>query len=230
MAKGGAQGKGAARAGAGWRCWGNMVWRLNDSWPIVYWSVIDYYLEPKIPFYFLRRAYDPILISFERTTDRIAVWVVNDSPDPVAGRLTVSRRRFDGKTRGQLQTDVELTPGEAKRCLATTELGPVSLRNEFLHASFVGRESTYILIGERYLHLPRARLVARAVGDKIEIATDAFARQVALEMDGVTGAVFEDNYFDMPPGQKRSITVTNAAGGRQVIVRALNADPVRISR
>ena len=37
------------------RCWGNMVWRLNDSWPIIYWSVIDYYLEPKIPYYFLRR-------------------------------------------------------------------------------------------------------------------------------------------------------------------------------
>ncbi|MHC4654401.1 MAG: glycoside hydrolase family 2 protein [Planctomycetota bacterium] len=45
------------------RCWGNMIWRLNDSWPIIYWSAIDYYLEPKIPFYFLRRAYDPILIS-----------------------------------------------------------------------------------------------------------------------------------------------------------------------
>ena len=23
------------------RCWGNMVWRLNDSWPILYWAVID---------------------------------------------------------------------------------------------------------------------------------------------------------------------------------------------
>ena len=37
------------------RCWGNMVWRLNDSWPIIYWSIIDYYLEPKIPYYYLRR-------------------------------------------------------------------------------------------------------------------------------------------------------------------------------
>jgi beta-mannosidase len=30
------------------RCWGNIVWRLNDSWPMIYSSVIDYYLEPKI--------------------------------------------------------------------------------------------------------------------------------------------------------------------------------------
>ena len=76
------------------RCWGNMVWRLNDSWPIIYWSVVDYYLEPKIPFYFLRRAYEPVLVCFEPTPDRIAVWVVNDSAGEVEGKLKVSRRRL----------------------------------------------------------------------------------------------------------------------------------------
>ena len=100
------------------RCWGNMVWRLNDSWPIIYWSVIDYYLEPKIPFYYLRRSYDPILVTFERTADEIFVWVVNDSPDSVEGTLTVNRRSFKGDSRGKLEARVEVAPGEAKRCLS----------------------------------------------------------------------------------------------------------------
>ena len=208
------------------RCWGNMIWRLNDSWPILYWSVIDYYLEPKIPFYFLRRSYDPILISFERTNDEIAVWLVNDSPEPVSGKLEVHRRRFNGNSRGQLETQVRIEPGQAKRCLVTTDLGPIYLRNEFLHATFGAREATYLLIGERYLHLPNAKLTVRALGDKIEIATNVFARTVALEMDGVTGAVFEDNFFDMAPGRKRTIAVINPAGGRAVTIRALNAEPV----
>jgi len=212
------------------RCWGNMVWRLNDSWPIVYWSVIDYYLEPKIPFYFLRRAYDPVLVSFERTPDWIAVWVVNDSPESVAGRLTVARRRFDGRSMGELSCEVELKPAEAKRCLVTTDLGPIYLRNEFLHAKFLDKEVTYLLIGERYLHLPHARLRARLVGDKVEISTDVLARQVTLEVNGVTGAVFEDNHFDMPPGQKRTIAVVHAAGGRQIIVKALNADRICLDK
>ena len=211
------------------RCWGNMVWRLNDSWPIVYWAVIDYYLEPKIPFYFLRRAYDPVLISFERTPDEIAVWIVNDSPQPVAGTLIVQRRRFDGKSRGQLQTAVKLEPGKAKRCLVTTDLGPIYLRNEFLHARFAGREATCLLIGERYLHLPRAKLTASLDGEKIEISTNLFARGVSLQMEGVTGAVFEDDFFDMPPGQKRTIAVVDPAGGRKVVVRALNAKPIRLN-
>jgi beta-mannosidase len=205
-----------------------MIWRLNDSWPIIYWSVIDYYLEPKIPFYFLRRAYDPILISFERTRDTIAVWVVNDSPEPVSGKLQVHCLRFDGKSRGQLEMQVELDPGQAKRCLLTTDLGPIYLRNEFLHATFGERGATFLLIGERYLHLPNARLTARALGSKIEITTNVFARTVTLEANGVTGAVFEGNFFDMIPGQKRTIEIINPAGARTVTISALNAKPIKL--
>ncbi len=55
------------------RSWGASVWRLNDTWPMIYMSVVDYYLEPKIPYYFLKRACEPLLISFEQTDDRICV-------------------------------------------------------------------------------------------------------------------------------------------------------------
>lgn len=210
------------------RCWGNMIWRLNDSWPIIYWSVIDYYLEPKIPYYFVRRAYDSVLVSFERTPDRIAVWVVNDSPEPVSGNLQVKRIQFNGDLCGQLETHVTVGPGEAKRCLLTTDMGPVYLRNEFLHAEFGNRDAAYLLIGERYLHLPNAKLTANAVGNKIEISTDVFARTVCLEMQGVTGTVFEDNFFDMVPGQKRTVSVINPTGGQTVTITALNSKPVRV--
>jgi beta-mannosidase len=210
------------------RCWGNMIWRLNDSWPIIYWSAIDYYLEPKISYYFVRRAYDPVLISFERTQDRIAVWVVNDSPEPVSGTLKVRHLQFNGDSRGQLETFVTVAPGEAKRCLVTTDLGAIYLRKEFLHATLGERDATYLLIGERYLHLPKATLMACVVDNRIEISTNVFARTVTLEMKGVTGAVFEDNFFDLVPGQKRTISVMNPAGGKTVTVAGLNAEPVRV--
>ena len=211
------------------RCWGNMVWRLNDTWPMIYSSVIDYYLEPKIAYYYLRRAYEPVLVSFERTADRICAWVVNDSTQPVAGTLVVERRGFDGKTRGKLQAEIALAPGEAKRCLDLTPLGDISLRSEFLHATVAGHEATCLLIGERYLHLPQAHLAVRKEGDRVEVATDVFAKQVVLELEGSSGAVFEDNYFDLPPGRKRTISLMNAAGGGQVTVRAVNAEAATVA-
>jgi beta-mannosidase len=208
------------------RCWGNIVWRFNDSFPIIYSSVVDYYLDPKIAYYFMRRAYEPVLVCFERTPDRIHVWVVNDSPQTVSGPLVVQRMNFDGKpqgSQGKLQAEVTVKPGEARRCLDLSDFGEISLRTQFLHARFAAHEATALLIGERYLHLPAAHLTARQVADGIEITTDAFARQVSLQFDEVSGALFEDNYFDLLPGQGRTIRVLNSARGTRLTVKALNA-------
>jgi beta-mannosidase len=211
------------------RCWGNTVWRLNDSWPMIYSSVIDYYLEPKIAYYLLRRAYEPVLVSFEKTQDRISVWVINDSPQPVAGILVVQLLGFDGKALDKVQAEVSVKPGESRRCITTTELGEISLRTQFLHANFAGCDASYLLIGERYLHLPKARLEARLVADRITISSDAFARCVSLEVEDAVGEVFEDNFFDMTPGQTRTIKIVNNAGGDRLIVKALNAEKVHLT-
>jgi len=210
------------------RCWGNMVWRLNDTWPIIYSSVIDYYLEPKIAYYYLRRAYEPVQVSFEQTPDRICVWVVNDSPQAVTGPLVVQRLGFDGNCKGQLDAQVSLEPGKSKRCLDLTPLGEISLRSEFLRATLAGRESTHLLTAERYLHLPLAKLTVKESRAGIEISTDAFARQVALDFPGAGGAVFQDNFFDLGPGQTRTISLLHAADGRQLTVSAINADPIAV--
>jgi hypothetical protein len=223
--------RGGQEGGAGLRrrCWGNMVWRLNDPWPILYWSVIDYYLEPKIAYYYLRRAYDPILLCFEQLADQILVWVVNDSSDAATGNLTVSRRTLAGESRGTLSAEVKVAAGESKPCLDLDRLGPIPLRTEFLEASFAGRQSLHLLHPERHLHLPEATLTVGATRQAVDVRADRFAREVELQMDDVVGAVFEDNYFDLAPGQSRHVTIVHRAGGRAVTVRAVNASPTRVS-
>ncbi len=211
------------------RCWGNTIWRLNDAWPIIYWSAIDYYLEPKIAYYFLRRAYEPILVSFERTPDSIHVWIVNDSPESTEGTLEVRKMRFDGTIRDEVSEFVRINPGQSRRCLDLSGFGLINLRSEFLLARFNGKEAIMLFIGERYLHLPKPCLDARYVHDAIEIQTDLFARQVTLEAEGFTGAVFEDNFLDMPPGSKRIIKIIDRAGARKIVVRAVNAERVAVT-
>lgn len=154
------------------------------------------------------------------------MWVTNDSPETVSGKLSAEHRKFGGAVLGGMSADVSLRPGESKRVLNLTEIGILSLRDEFLHAGFNGHESTLLLAAERYLHLPQSRLRAQSRGDAIEISTDVFARQVTLDIEGVAGAVFEDNYFDMLPGQIRLVKILNAGGGRAVRIRALNSDSV----
>jgi beta-mannosidase len=210
------------------RCWGSMVWRLNDAWPISYWALVDYYLEPKIAYYFLRRSYAPVLVCFEQTPDTIACWLVNDSPDEVSGRLVLSHKNFAGALMGAMSVEVTLPPGAARRCLDATDLGVIRLRTEFLQASFNGENVTYLLASERHLHLPAAELALHALENGVEISTDQFARQVTLAASGAAGAVFEDNYFDLAPGEKRTIALTVLASSVEIEARALNAPAVKV--
>jgi hypothetical protein len=60
-----------------------------------------------------------------------------------------------------------------------------------------------------------------------ELCSGKFIRQVALTVDGAVGAVFQENHFDLAPGQKRKVRVLDAAGGTRILVKGLNAPPRR---
>ncbi|MFC1761115.1 glycoside hydrolase family 2 protein [Planctomycetota bacterium] len=211
------------------RCWGSMVWRLNDSWPITYMSAIDYYLEPKICYYYLKRAFSPVLLSFEQTADKIFVWVINDSAEAVAGNLTLTKMDFQGKQSETLSRYVHINPGEAERCLDATPLRTIVKNREFLTAEFNGQIVTHLVNAERYLHLPQATLDVKVLDDEIVVSTDVYAKQVTFEMPGVTGAVFSDNYFDLFPGQARRIRVLRNPGSNLLTVRSLNSKSVFVN-
>ncbi len=44
---------------------GVMFWQFNEPWPTICWSVVDYYLEPKLAYDKIRRAYSPLLLSLD---------------------------------------------------------------------------------------------------------------------------------------------------------------------
>ncbi|MCS6842110.1 MAG: hypothetical protein NZ699_19660 [Roseiflexus sp.] len=55
---------------------GALIWQLNDCWPAISWSLLDYYLRPKPAFYAVRRALAPIAPSPARTSQSVELWVV----------------------------------------------------------------------------------------------------------------------------------------------------------
>ena len=47
-------------------CAGALCWQLNDCWPAISWSVVDYYLRPKLGFYAVKRELAPITVGTKR--------------------------------------------------------------------------------------------------------------------------------------------------------------------
>ncbi len=58
---------------AWWRTQGHLNWKLNDAFPMISFTLIDAFLEPAQPYYSIKRAYSPVLLSIE-IGDHIRLW------------------------------------------------------------------------------------------------------------------------------------------------------------
>jgi hypothetical protein len=83
------------------RTGGVIFWQLNDPWPAISWSVVDYYRTPKPAYYKIRELYNPLLVSFyyelkpRRPGDRVdgELWAINDTSSLAGGRWTAHLNR-----------------------------------------------------------------------------------------------------------------------------------------
>jgi len=211
------------------RSWGAAIWRFNDTWPMIYMSVVDYYLEPKIPFYFLKRACEPILVSFEQTPERICAWVVSDSPTAVNDSLIVELRSFNGKLNKRVTQKVELKAGESKRVIDLTQFGEIQKRSEYLTGRIGNQTVSQLLWTEKFLLLPDAAIHIEKTTNGILLKSDIFVKEVALAIPNTSGAVFDDNYFNLLPGVAKYVKIIDSAGGTSIKAKGVNSTEVEIT-
>ena len=186
---------------------GYLLWKINDTWPQFYCSLMDYFLETYIPYYQVRRSFAPVLLSFEEE-DHLLLWGVNDTAEDVCG--TVRALGFSmayNRVMAQIEVPVLLRAGESRVITDLDRLCPV-IREWVLFAELTapdGRQiarSDAFIERERYLMFPDARLSLRQEGDEIVVATDRFAHCVELTGDDdgdEFGWFFEENYLNLLP-------------------------------
>lgn len=77
---------------------GTLYWQLNDAWPVISWSSIDYYGNKKILHDELKVLYAPILIGVLPTTDgNYTVYAVSDLYREINAQLVMDVCDSDGK-------------------------------------------------------------------------------------------------------------------------------------
>lgn len=97
---------------------GSLIWQLNDAWPGISWSGIDYFGRWKAMHHMARRFYSPLLISGveDLNSGKVAIYVTNDHRGGVVG--VVGWRLAD--THGHLishgRLEVNVLPSGNIRC------------------------------------------------------------------------------------------------------------------
>jgi len=199
------------------RCGGYLIWKFNDSWPQVYSGKVDYFLEPYHVYYTLRRAYAPVMLSFDKGT-YIYLWAVNDTPRAVAGTVKIQLFHLDrNEIRMEIMRDVSIEPDNSKVIVRLDEAGIASFRKEhMLYASLTDNSGQIIAethcLGdiERRVTFPDAKLDVKVRDGALAIKSDKYAHSVTLAGDADCdefGWFFEDNYFNLMPGQEKIVRI-----------------------
>lgn len=217
---------------------GALIWQLNDIWPGISWSLIDYYLFPKASYYYARRFYHPILLSFREEGGAISVWVTNDSMERYEDTVTVSVLNCFGNGTFRHAYPVTVEPNSSMQVAVFSpaevewRLGVIDRRSHFMAARSAREDvfdNHFFFAEHKDLRFSPCRLQThhevRADSLAITLTTDCFARFVKLECP-IDHTMFSDNYFNIMPGETKTIIVTNRKGMavtiEDIAIRALN--------
>lgn len=209
------------------RCWGTIVWQINDCWPVHSWAMIDSTPEPKAAYYAAKSFYAPVLVSLVDEGETAAVHVVNDLLDPVRGTLHIVAETFDGRQLAEASYQIT---AEANSAATVAQFDLKALkgleRQALVYAEFESAGSpladNFLLFAEPkewQLSRPGLDVEITLVDDEFEIQVTAksFAPYVWLRLSD-DEPLFEnavddgDNFFHLRAGSTRMVHVAAREG------------------
>lgn len=203
---------------------GALFWQLNDCWPVASWSSIDYDGRWKALQYYARRFYAPVLVSPHSENGAVQFYIVSDKTAAETLSLRARLMTMEGKTLLEESKPVEVTPLASKVYLdwplkKLADAGGSDTAHVFVVAELqrggetISRNLLY-LAPTKAVQLPQAKLAAELDGAPgrytVRVSAPVLARDVFLDF-GNLDAQFDDNYFDLLPGETRRIHLSSKA-------------------
>lgn len=196
---------------------GTLYWQLNDCWPVVSWSSIDYLGNWKALHYQVKRSFENQIILPEEKDGILSFYVINDELKTFENvSLDFEIIKLNGEKKGLVKTaNNRILQSNGILKLASFSLKEIvgdSDKNEiFLHLMVKGAkdkmiaESNYFFSKPKDLKLTKPNIrIKKFSATEIEISTDVLAKDVYLIGD----ANFSDNFFDLLPKVSRRIKIS----------------------
>ena len=199
-------------------CMGSLYWQINDCWPVASWSSTDYYQNWKALQYYVKKGFEPVLVSPYIEGQKLRVGIVNDRLEKFNAQLILRIIDFNGTVVWEDASLVEVPAnssddyfdknrwefmyGKSRTRLVFTaalvEKGKVISKNIFYFRPFKELKITKPTIDYS--------ISKSTDGFEFEIETDKLAKNIYLQIGDEEG-FFSDNYFDLIPGEKAVINL-----------------------
>lgn len=204
------------------RCMGAVYWQLNDCWPVISWSSIDYYGRWKALHYYAKRFFAPVMLSCEEVS-----WMTTEAnmnrqhfEFEKSIRLNVTNETLHDRTvlvrwavrneKAQILRQEEQTvhvDALSSVWLDKVELPDIDVFREYVSYEAeengeVFSQGTVIFSYPKYFKYENPKLTCRVEGDEIVVQASAYAKSVEI-LNENEDLILDDNYFDMNAGERR---------------------------
>ena len=202
-------------------CMGTLYWQLNDCWPAISWSSVDYFGNWKALHYHAKRFFNEIIIVIYEKEEHIHISVVNDQHKTVESLIKFQLSAFDGSMLHEKTFDYTIAEAssniaysfEKKRYLKGQNLSNLFIHAEIHKGKKVICKNKYFFALPKDLNLPASSFnyETEKVGETIAIQIQAltFIYQLYITCNNADG-VFSDNYFDLLSRETVTIYFTPA--------------------
>jgi beta-mannosidase len=201
-------------------CMGSLYWQINDVWPVASWSSTDYYQKWKALQYYVKKGFEPVLVSPYTVGDTLKVDVINDRLTEINATLKLKIIDFDGKILWEKSSEITVPANASTNYFEENKTGllkeagnlPASsvLVCELVENETVISKNTFYFMPYKVLQVVKPEVTWQVAksgeGFDITIKTDKLAKNIYLQIADEEG-FFSDNYFDLIPGESVTINL-----------------------
>lgn len=205
------------------RCMGTLYWQLNDCWPVVSWSSIDFYNRWKAVHYTIRDAYKPILLVNKVDPKEILVNAVSDELKQVEGSLRTKVYDLQGNIIKEWSFGKTIKPNSSALIQTiANEYSRSDTSNQFIYSEFETKSGDLFTSYTFNCKPGYLKLVNPEIEFRVEKCTDgvyinltskhpAFYVQISSTSDDFK---VDDNYFNMLPNREYRIKLMKGDGDK----------------
>ena len=195
---------------------GTLYWQLNDCWPVISWSSVDYLGNWKALHYQVKRSFEQQVILTEEMDGFLNFYAVNDELKKFEDiKVEIQVVDFNGKILNDLTTVqngktldeiAKIDHIEIKNLIKYSNKNEVFLKLVLKDKNKkIIAENTHFFAKPKDLKLTKPNIKIKKISPtEIQISTDVMAKDVYLM--GETH--FDDNFFDLLPKTSKKIKLS----------------------
>ena len=182
---------------------GTLYWQLNDCWPAISWSSIDYFGNWKALQYKVKKSFENVLISSRIQNDTINTTVINDTFESLQGNLKLELQDFKGNVVWSTNKKINVLPSSSKQ-FYQLPINTFDKKNLVLVATFNENSSLFYLEKPKNLNLLKGEIsktiTKTATGFSISLKSTVLQKDLFLITK--QKGHFSDNFFDLLPNKE----------------------------